>query len=105
MVCIWASLVQILRRPVLAIPNTVTEGRPPDGDRLQFLKRKERPLRTHTLPYFTKQGPFFHAERCCQKWPEIPRVSVPLVKEKRMRSIRFFPTQLLLKGSLRMGTL
>lgn len=73
MVCIWASLVQILRRPVLAIPNTVTEGRPPDGDRLQFLKRKEGPLRTHTVPYFTKQGLYFmlkDAARSGLKYPE-----------------------------------
>lgn len=36
-ICIWANLVHILRRPILAISNTTTTEGPPDGDRLLFL--------------------------------------------------------------------
>lgn len=61
---------------------------------------------THPPPaIFHKAGPFFlssfNAERCLQKWPKTLRISVALVREAGAEYP--FPTELLLKGSLRKG--
>lgn len=46
-ICIWANLVHILRRPILAISNTTTTEGPPDGARRP---ETERPCAGRVFP-------------------------------------------------------
>ena len=103
-ICIWANLVHILRRPILAISNIWWTERPPDGDRLQLLTGNNGfPKRAvlegklllaglfqlaRTLCHISQSrvffSPLFNAYRGCGKWLDTLRISVPLVKEKGM---------------------